>query len=193
MGGLGVDSGSSSSFSQSTQGQFPPHTPYVTGGQAGQRKQRLARKTGYYSCTQKEECSTPFYQNGYYHCENGKWHWVDECFVEMKKLSTKKAKDGDSQWGKKCPSKCYVFESDTSAASLGSWRYGDITECLLGLGGCTQKRRGETKFGPYTEISTNCDGYYCWKYIKPLDKDAPQDAPYYCRYEDDVCHPHEWR
>ena len=44
MGGLGVDSGSSSSFSQSTQGQFPPHTPYVTGGQAGQRKQRLARK-----------------------------------------------------------------------------------------------------------------------------------------------------
>ena len=149
--------------------------------------------TGYYSCTQKEECSTPFYQNGYYHCENGKWHWVDECFVEMKKLSTKKAKDGDSQWGKKCPSKCYVFESDTSAASLGSWRYGDITECLLGLGGCTQKRRGETKFGPYTEISTNCDGYYCWKYIKPLDKDAPQDAPYYCRYEDDVCHPHEWR
>ena len=152
-----------------------------------------APSTGYYSCTQREECSTPFYQNGYYHCDNGKWHWVSDCFVEMKKLSTKKAKDGDSQWGKKCTSKCYVFESDTSDSTRGSWRFGDITECVLGLGGCTKKRRGETKFGPYTEISTNCDGYYCWKYIKPLDKDAPQDAPYYCRYEDDVCHPHEWR
>ena len=146
---------------------------------------------GYYSCD-REECSTPFYQNGYYHCDNGKWHWVDECFVEMKKLSTKKAKDGDSQWGKKCPSKCYVFESDTSDSTLGSWRFGDLTECILGLGGCTQKRKNETGFGPYIEISTGCSGY-CWKYIKPLDKDAPQNTPYYCRYENDYHHPHEWR
>lgn len=149
--------------------------------------------TGYYSCTQREECSTPFYQNGYYHCDNRMWHWVSDCFVEMKKLSTKKANDGDSQWGKKCPSKCYVFESDASDSTHGSWRFGDLTECILGLGGCTKKRKGETKLGPYTEISTNCDGYYCWKYIKPFDKDMPQDVPYYCRYEDDICYPHEWR
>ena len=146
--------------------------------------------TGYYAC-QKEECSTPFYQSGYYHCDNGDWHWVDECFVEMKKLSTKKAKDGDSQWGKKCPSKCYVFESDETDSTHGSWRYGDLTECLLGLGGCTKKREKEIRFAPYIETTMGCSGY-CWKYIKPLDKNAPQEVPYTCH---EVGHyfPHEWQ
>ena len=145
---------------------------------------------GYYSCA-REECSTPFYQNGYYHCDNGKWHWVNECFVEMKKLSTKKAKDGDSQWGKKCPSKCYVFESDSTDSSLGSWRFGDLTECVLGLGGCTKKRQNETGLGPHIEITSGGNDNY-WKYIKPLDKDAPRNEQYFCVY-DDTKHPHEWR
>ena len=144
---------------------------------------------GYYSCDRKD-CSTPFYQNGYYHCDNEKWHWVDECFVEMKKLDTQKAKDGDSQWGKKCPSKCYVFERDSSESSHGSWRFGDLTECVLGLGGCTKKRKSETGLGPHIEITSGCNGY-CWKYIKPLDKDAPRDESYYCKYEEYDSR-HEW-
>ena len=68
----------------------------------------------------------------YYICKSDEW--VKATKLEYDTYQWPDGKDGDSKWGSVNKNVCYVFEN-------GVWRYGDLEECTLGLGGCTDKCR----------------------------------------------------
>ena len=114
----------------------------------------------YYKCTMSidhETRDTSFYWDYAY-----KYHYDsprdESCpldrydSVGIKLIPWSKGKDGESRWGFKCKKNCYVYENYSYSTTQGYWRRGDVTECLLGLGGCTSRRDGETGFGPTIRI-----------------------------------------
>ncbi len=145
-------------------------------------------------------CPAALYHSGYYRCHNEKWHFTNECFIELKKLNaTKTGKDGDSQWGTTCPSECYVYENDSNDSIQGKWRFGSLRECLLGLGGCTQSRLGSGRqSAPYTGGYSNvcrkcvsdddCSGCVCFSTLSFSDF----NTTYLCRIDENSPNPHQW-
>ena len=86
-----------------------------------------------------------------------------------------KAEMGESSWGPINKDKCYVFE--------WNWREGDVTECILGLGGCISSRSGTIELGPAIKI--DCGEYSCISY--PAKRRAEiiegaEERKYVCHY-----------
>jgi hypothetical protein len=145
----------------------------------------------YYDCSYID-CSTSLFENGYYRCNDEQWHRVDDCTIELIKLNEgKPGKDGDSHWGTTCPSRCYVFENDSNDSTHGKWRVGDLTECALGLGGCTKSRDGMKKTGLSASKYYGCQiDVFCFQDLTVYEKSETQ---YVCRSTVVSDFPHEWQ
>jgi len=122
------------------------------------------------SCCTSNYCAGPFFTPGHYNCNGFFWQRINDC--DFERTHKKAGKDGDASWGKECPDKCYVFEN-------GKWRTGNVTECGLGLGGCTKERSGKIEEGPAMELDKDCKKLHeCTK--KSLKIDSTAKEKYVC-------------
>lgn len=86
-----------------------------------------------------------------------------------------KAEMGESSWGPINKDKCYVFE--------WNWREGDVTECVLGLGGCIGSRSGRIELGPAIKIDCgdySCNSRFTTKTAKIIE--GAEKRKYVCHY-----------
>lgn len=158
----------------------------------------------YYKCTMSidhETRDTSFYWDYAYKYHYDPSHYascpLDQYdSVGIKLIPWSKGEDGESRWGLKCKNRCYVYENYSYSTTQGYWRTGDVTECILGLGGCTRRRDGETGFGPTIRIipyKYSCDpGDDCSRSAEIISDTQHQ---YVCdthTYDSDYDYEHPW-
>lgn len=127
---------------------------------------------GLEECTKDREGEVAAVQNKFsvkfnskerYICKSGAWTIASD--IEKDTYSAQKlvVKDADAQWGDVNSTRCYVFDKH-------EWRLGGVSDCSLGLGGCTTLRQNTVVKGNDLVWYT-CDTK-SWRYATTYEKDV---------------------
>ena len=100
----------------------------------------------------------------WYMCQEGRWKPADAIVTDTRDWAA--GKDGDTKFGDENKTRCYVYEDGKG------WRYGKLTDCNLGLPGCTLKNRG------IVGIGSDNEWYMCYGWFSRIDS-----TKYSCEWE----------
>ena len=133
---------------------------------------------GYYKCVKSTNMTydpeiESFDQTKFY----STYKWIRATDIEVDTIGFGNGKQGESRWGSINTDKCYVFDT-------WGWREGDVTECVLGLGGCTESRSGRIESGPAIKIDCgdySCNSRFTTKKIEIIE--GAEKRKYVCHHE----------